>query len=624
MVLILTILNGSRKGQTISLYNNQSTTDTIEWIKEDEAVEFSLRTSNEYESATLELYEHSMPSTSSMQAENGDVIFMWRPAYRDQYGYEKIFINYFGMAEFNVSLKKVNEQEVIFEYFTPVDILASKLNSDRVEQMLNYISKIPGELIHSIFRTTRHGAKLGDGSASPSLTLERIEHLIDSFKNDLQFIFRHPITRLIPEQKIINTNGSEDIDDSSMGWLLSNMSVLTLTDSLQDAHLTYKSKYLQASIIQLPVLTENTDLYENKILHGFILQLTQEVHSFIKQYTSLSSTSRFSHSAKPNGYTSFFDQISVFKTLLISEQIKRCNYLIDSLKQIKMFLESKIPVKHAILERPIVTHKIRHNHAYRNAFIKIIEWHEKGKPDWSAYENLFAIQNIPTIFEIYSYLRTLLFLNKFFSHTDQITDGNIEFETQFIDKNGQDIWLRREPTYWMTGHPNAIGETFINTEGWNYSNGKPLRKRSSNGVFSHRKPDITIEIKDGSDKATLVILDAKYTTPERALRTYLPELTMKYVHGIHQAKHSNAVVSSLTIIHPIDEGLFRSFHHDMYNIYSEHPVFPNLQCIGLNMIQDSDDTQNGFETLLERILFIHGVVMETPEKVFTGEPSSTL
>lgn len=623
MVLTLTILNGSRKGLTISLSNIQSTADTIEWIKEDEAVEFSLKTAGEYESAALELYEHNIPCTNSIKTESGEIIFMWRPAYREPYSYEKIFINYFGIAEFNVSLKKQHVQDVVIEYFNPVEILASKLNSDRVEYMLNYISKIPGELIHSIFRTTRHGAKLGDGNTSPTLSLERIEHLIDAFKNDLQLIFRHPITRLIPEQRIVTANGSESIDDSSLGWLLSNMSVLSDTDSIHDAHISFNSRLLQASIIQLPVLSENTDLYENRILHGFVLQLTQEVHSFIKNFTSFSTPNRFSYSMKPSGYTSFFDQVSVFKSLLISEQIKRCNFLIDSLKQIKIFLESKVPVKYAILERPIVTHKARHNHAYRSAFIKIIEWHENGNPDWSAYENLFAIKNIPTIFEIYSYLRTLSFLNKSFSSSNEPMGADNSVETQFIDKKGQDIWLRREPIYWMTGHSNSTGETFVNTEGWNYSNGKPLSQRSNNGVFSHRRPDIAIEIKNNDENAVLIIIDAKYTTPERAFRTYLPELTMKYVHGIHQAKKANSSVSSLTIVHPSNNSSFRSFHHGMYNVYSEHPVSPNLQCVGLSMTPDIDEHRDEYDLLLERLLYLHGVVTGVPTLPTTLEKNKT-
>ncbi|WP_323879404.1 DUF2357 domain-containing protein [Aeromonas hydrophila] len=606
MVLVITILNGSRKGQAITLSHNQSTLDTIEWIKEDESVEFSLTTSDEYESAVLELYEHSIPSTTIRRAEDNQITFIWSPAYREPYGYEKVFINYFGIAEFNVALKKKHSQDIHIDYFKPIEVLASKLNSDRVSEMLTYISNTPGELIHSIFRTTRHGAKLGDGSSSPSLSLERIESLIDKFKCDLQLIFRHPITRLIPEHKIINPTGQEDIDDSSMGWLLSNMSVLSATDSAHDAHFEHNKDYFKATLIQLPILTENTDLYENKVLHGFVLQLTQEVNSYMRQYTSFNSPNRISYSTKPIGYSSFFDQMTTFKNILISEQIKRCNKLADSLKQIKIYLESKIPVKHAILERPIVTHKVRHNHAYRSAFIKMVEWHEKGKPDWSAYENLFAIQSIPTIFEVYSYLRTLLHLNKTFPISDVSLETNNELVTQFIDNKGTDIWLRREPIYWMSGHPNSVGETFVNTEGWNHSKHKPLKKRSTNGLFSHRKPDISIEIKNKNDHANLIVLDAKYTTPERAFRIYLPELTMKYVHGLHQVGSDHAVVSSLTIIHPSDEKIFRSFHNQMYDIYGEHPVSPSLQCIGISS-NNVNSTTDGYEYLLDKILSLNGV-----------------
>ncbi|WP_324011205.1 DUF2357 domain-containing protein [Aeromonas hydrophila] len=607
MTLFLTILNGIRKGKEIPLSNIQHSYDSIEWIREDEAVEIKLSTTDMYESATLDLYDHSIQHTCTEIDTTGGVSFIWKPAYHDQYSHEKIFINFFGIAEFSITLKERGNDNVVIEHFNPIEVLASKINADRVDGMLSFLSKLPEEMIHSIFRTTKKGADFGEGAASPSFTLERIELLIKSLQHDFQLIFRHPITRLIPEQKIITASGFEDIDDNSMGWLLSNLSVLTETDNPQDAHIIHESSHLKASIIQLPILAENTDLYENKILHGFILQLTQEIHLFYKHYASYTGPNRSSFNAKPYGYSSFFDQISTFKNMLISEQIKRCDSVINTLKQMKVILEAKIPVKYGIIDRPIITPKVRHNHAYRGVFIKIIEWHESGKPDWSAYDNLFAIQNIPAMFETYCYIRTLLYLNKHFD-TNQKTSTvkSDNFETQFIDANGTDIWLRREPTYWMTGHNNTAGDSFVNTEGWNYGVKKTLKQRATNGIYSHRRPDISIEIKYLNNKPTLLLLDAKYTNPDRAFTRFLPELTMKYVHGIHHIQHGEPVVSSLTIMHPCDVPSLKTFHHDAYNVYGKNPATPNLQSIGVIIKNESDD-DDGFDNLLERILLLNGI-----------------
>lgn len=596
-----------RRGMEIPLSSNHPNAETIEWVQENEALEIRLTTTDNFESVNLELYEHSILHTDKIEHNDGKITFLWRPVKNQAFGYEKIFINYFGIAEFNVSLKDT-EGNITIEYFNPIEVLASKINADRVDGMLKYLSKQPKDTIHSVFRTTRHSVSFGEGQGSPSLTLERVESILSSIQDDIQLIYRHPITKLTPENKIVNASGFEEIDDSSMGWLLSNISVLSPTDTPQDAHLTHNSEYLKASLIQVPILVENSDLYENRIIHGFILSLTQSINDFIKHITSYLTSNVTSSINKPKGYTSFFDQIHTFKNLLLGDQINRCGIILDTLKCIKTRLELKLPVKHWVMDRPILTPKARQNSAYRNLFLKIISWHECGKPDWSSYDNLFAIKNISTIFETYCYLRTLTHLNSFFRQSEVNDQAvNHAFETQFIDNSGQEIWLRKEPTYWMANHNRSIDDNFINTEGWSCSREKKLNERSSNGTNSHRKPDISIEVSKNDGSSTMIVLDAKYTTPEKAFIDYLPELTMKYVHGIHQANNGDAIVSSLTIMHPSDNKTFKSFHHKQYCVFGEMPVSPNLQSIGLVIEPDGNITDDGFNLLLERILTLSNI-----------------
>ncbi|TNZ29962.1 hypothetical protein CGK50_24845, partial [Vibrio parahaemolyticus] len=63
--------------------------------------------------------------------------------------------------------------------------------------------------------------------------------------------------------------------------------------------------------------------------------------------------------------------------------------------------------------------------------------------------------------------------------------------------------------------------------------------RSSQHKYSHRCPDIVIEVRNENKPSKLIVLDAKYTYPTLAFSKYLPECTMKYVHGIHNRSNKN-------------------------------------------------------------------------------------
>lgn len=594
MHLELHIKSGSRSGEIIRLNEVGSPIGPASWVKENEALELILRAPAEFQTAALILYDHKIPATY-VEDENNYVNFIWKPQKLKNRKLECLFINYFGLAELSIELADEDDNKIIKD-FAPLEVFASKLNAQNVEDMLTYLAALGDEQLHSLFQTTKHGAGFKEGSTSPNGNLERLEQTIEKLSYFFQHLLPKPITKLLPEHKVLQASGEEAIDDSTLGWLLSNLSVVEEVDDIDSAHFELNNAMYKANSIQVPVLKESSNLYENQVLHGFLVTLLNEADKQLSHYNrSDSIQSKFSEQL-PEGYSSFFTQVNRFKKELLGNQIERCLKVVDRLKFLKYSLDKTIPVSNYILERPILTQKAEAQQSYRGFFIEYINWFERSCPDWSAYKNLLAIESIPTLFESYSYFRVGESINKIFNSSTQAA-------TFLHDLKGNEISLVREPIYWMPKNSRSNESSYINSEGKVFRNGK-IRNRSSNSKYSHRCPDIVLEIRKENAPSQLIVLDAKYTYPTLAFTKYLPECTMKYVHGIHNKANNGTLVSSMTIIHPLgdDNCSLQSYHALDYSIEGSKPVTPSLQALGLDLAHStgSDSLTEVLKLLLKQ------------------------
>lgn len=579
MHLELHIKSGTRAGDIIHLNEVSSTVGPASWVKENEALELILKTPREFQNATLILYDHKIPATY-VEDTDDYINFIWKPKRLKNNQIECLFINYFGLAELSIELEYEDDSKVIKD-FAPLEIFASKLNAQNVEDMLTYLATLGDEQLHSLFQTTKHGAGFKEGSTSPNGNLERLEQTIEKLSYLFQNLFAKPITKLLPEHKILQASGEEELDDSALGWLLSNLSVLEEVDDIDRAHFEFNNTMYKANSIQVPVLKENSNLYENQVVHGFVVTLLNEANKQLLNYNRSDSINSTFSDQLPDGYSSFFTQVNRFKRELLGNQIERCLRAIDRLKFLKHSLDNSIPVSKYIIERPILTQKAEAQQSYRGVFIEYINWFEKSSPDWSAYKNLLAIKNIPALFESYSFFRVGESINQLFN----TTTGFIAQSTSFLlDSEGNEISLVREPVYWMPNSSRANESSYINSEGKVCRNGK-IRNRYSNSKYSHRSPDIVLEIRKENSPSQLIVLDAKYTYPALAFTKYLPECTMKYVHGIHNKANEDTLVSSMTIIHPLGDAdnSLQSYHSLEYSIEGNKTVLPSLQTLGLDL-----------------------------------------
>ncbi|MCG8708807.1 DUF2357 domain-containing protein [Brenneria sp. 4F2] len=596
MKIKISILGGKRQGDAFELPLFEIKGSPSVFILEDEIIEISFSCEIFYEKISLLLYENEVEPTL-IEKDNELWVYKWCPKRLGKYSHECFFHNYYGIAE--LTLEVQTENQVEFFNFQPIEILAKKINADRVEKMLSFLAKTDSEALCSFFRVTRLKSGYKSGDTPADILLEKIEKTTEKTSTLIKKIINRPITKLSNCEKYVYPDDSTNVDDLTLSWLCNNTDELFETDCVENAILEHNNYFYGAKKLVERQTVEDPDVYENQVLHGFINTLIQTTSLLLSGFESPERKVNMVNSG-PSGYISFFSQIQKFQKNINSRKVIKCKLILSDLHSIKRIMTKKIPSPTNITGIPTFTMKAKKDPLYLSVFKKIVDWYRLGRPDWSAQEELLSIQSIPKLFEYYSlfYIREVLERYYGFKSLTEPTNESASFN--FNLNKELKINLLYEPKYWMTQHPMADLKGLVNTEGWTIYNGK-VSKRSETGRFSNRSPDFVINISDETEKNKYIILDAKYTYSDKAFMQYLPDLTMKYIHGLHSISNHKNPVTGLMILNPDETSQTRDFHNSFFNVFSDTPAMPFLLCSSI-VPGEEFIGNNWFESSLIKIL----------------------
>lgn len=593
-MLEFVVLNGNRKGSSFVLPLRDYAQSPTSFLLEDESVLLKFRSNVEYDTVTLYLHENEVEfSQCEHDPVNDEWIYSWIPRKIGGKYYESFFHNFFGIAE--LYLYTCCSKEEKYFHLARLDVLAKKLNADRVENMLSFLSRHNNDALCAFFRVTRRNAGYKDGDTPADIFLEWIEHNTNSLVKLIGDVIAEPVTKLVSSYKLVTPALSSNIDDRTLSWLCDNAEELFETEDDASAIIKLNSNFYGSTKIRENVLINDADLYENQVIHGFIHTLKISVSGLLAGYDTHVSQKE----TKPvtDGYVSFYNQINRFQRKINERKIVKCNDILLFLNLIQNKLNKFIPVKRKVVGIPSLTMKAKYNRAYLAIFNKIISWYRFGSPDWSKQDELLSIKSIPKLFEYYCLFYLKEQLDKKLRMQPSLDSGvsSLDFTYHLY---GHYITLQYEPKYWMSLNKNADSADLVNTEAWTFHN-DTLSVRSHHKLFSHRSPDFVIKVKSES-KVYHYILDAKYTTPKKAFTHYLPELTLKYIHGLH-SKHGESTLLGLTLIAPNEQSQVNHYHGEAFNILAPVPVLPALN---IAMVSPGSEFEGNvtFEKVVERIV----------------------
>ena len=593
MELQLEIISGTRKGKTIDIVRDIQLDSILPFLLETDAFRIILTSAYWIDNPTI-IIEDAEIKLRSNEPFDDKYVFSADPAYKDHYP-QSLFYNYFGIATFYLRYETASKTEL--QELGQVDILARKATVSQIESMISFIlSTDESELLNSRGATRRGADVASNLNDTPNRLLEKLESNIQVLEEQIPYIVNRPITTLDTKLETVRHTPYIDIQEQGISWLAENISVFEQTTDPDSTLLEWYGASLAPQYVQTPVIFESADIYENQIIIGYIDNLLVFLQEILKE-TEKKSLPRPSLNTY-NGYVSFFG--SVAEKLLKNIMPERQRILKNQQKLLKFrtLIKQTLELSKTDGTFPRFTPKVRANQVYALVFRSIIDWYKGSSLNWDAKKILIAIDNVPKLFELY----TILLVKKWCrlrGQTLESNEGNA-WEGQLFDYQAR---LRYEPTYWMYGHLNHQGSIY-NTQ---HRTIKSSLEDSDSKVRNHknqkREPDIVLELANDKGVTALLVFDAKYTSKKKAFEEYLPECTIKYVHGLSANGHPR-LTHSMIILFPgkLDRSHFFDFHIGPFSLFGNEPQLPILGALGLSLNEGTSEVFTVIDKTIERTI----------------------
>jgi hypothetical protein len=371
MKLEIEIVSGKRTGTRLSLHPITSVQLESIILLEDEAIRLYVLLDEYYENLILALHENEVPySRYAMQGEQH--LYEWLPK-------EPFFHNYYGIAEL-VLISKKNAGLVIMQQYHPIEILAKKINAERVDNMLTFLANHDSEVLARFFRVTRIRAGFKEGEKSYIFLIEQLERNATFLSSVLPAICSNPLISLHQQSQLVVPNEHTLVDENTLSWFSEDTDSLYQVGSQQNAILDINGDFYSATKVLETHLVKQTDVYENPVLHGFVSILAHTAKDISKRLGQPPIEIR--PHVTVDGYLSFFSQIKKFSSTINKSKIERCEYLAKKFDSLAEILRRRIPVKNSFKGVPQFTQKAKQNIHYQKIFHRMIAWHRFGAPDW--------------------------------------------------------------------------------------------------------------------------------------------------------------------------------------------------------------------------------------------------
>ncbi|NAR89170.1 DUF2357 domain-containing protein [Acinetobacter haemolyticus] len=631
MKVVIKVTGGRNAGKEYDL-TQPPMDDTHYVLCEDDVLLFIVQTIKDRPSIHLALHEIFIPPTSVYPPTDTKPYFeyRWEPkriGYND-YRSESFFHNFCGIAELFI----VDKYQTSYDSFElenlqqlqPIEVFARKINADRISAMLDFLARNDGRDLAALARITRKYSGFKEGNKTLTFTLDRIEQYLNFLEDALPKIVCKPIVKLVQVNTIRPYSKFSNITEDSINHIISSPEHIYEVLDEEDSLFSVEDRYFVVDKILETEIVEETNLYENQVLHGFLellIKTTDELLHRLGEFKVKKTDTVI------QGYESLFNKLNQFSARLNQPCIERCNDFNRRLRILKGMVQTRLKVKQLYTSEPYFTHKSKQNLNYQKIFLMMIEWMHFGSPDWSLQNELNSIQDLSKLFEFYLFCVTKEHaLNCFLQFNGGLIASPIDGsnDDRFVFQVNDEIQaeLLYEPNIFHADAEDAVLPLYRNTEAW--KRGQDNRCMVSKGKHSsvearkdgfklrvdhrntqksrrfRRSPDVVLRMKNEFNES-LLIIDAKYMTSQKAFYEAMPECVMKYLHGIHIAATGQNTSIGLMIVNPDEEDITRHFHHDEYSIFSSKPVTPAIMTASIDVAKahklDSTIQRNIFRLL---------------------------
>lgn len=552
-----------KSGQSIelTLEDDELQTRPKYQVLEDEQIEFQLFSKLHLSSPTLWIQDVPLYPTTS----DGH-LFFWRTS-----SDHPLFRNHFGYCELRLV---INEETYLY---SAIEVLAKKINADRTQDILRYLENQINGITNFCFSLT-HQKSDSDlmGIASPQQIMQEIKLGVNAFIELIpQFLSRRR-SRLITTPKIVDWSETTTISECSIDYVLTHPDLFIPATSPTQS-IKYNNQHFSTQTIKTELIQQSADVYENRVIIGYFETCYRKIIQIQQYYDDFKATleKQAEPTSIPFGYQSIHTIRKHFGTLFCDKILNECKDLLKQLVYIQEFIRKNFSVTRPIYGMPQVTSGFLSFSHYRKIFERIVSFYRLGKLNTAGSQFLYNLRTLDKLYEFFCLYRLLESFEKIgFKIQPSEKVKPTEQHAIFQDVRPADSYAL------ISNRSIKINIHYDKEISSSLSNNLIVKQRGK----TIRRPDFVIEFSDGATDAYL-IFDAKYTSIELARNKYLPELTMKYFHGLGTGNEEFSRCMGIFALHPRsfknsgDESYW--FHKDSFNLYSASPAFPALGTLTL-------------------------------------------
>lgn len=409
--------------------------------------------------------------------------------------FSRLFINEIGACHLQVSF---NEQHFHLANFT---VETSKISSEGYELVTLYLISVGYFDSNIIYKSVLQGGQ-SDVKNSLLETIRELQKRLKVWHSSLSIFKLSPIVAYSTVFKLEEFSDSLPLEDHSIDWLVDNVNELNkLNAHSPNADIVIKNSWLKIGQVMRGFSHTSTDVYENKIIHGFIISILRVLKELAIDVDGTSPRVRI------RSFKEFL--INCFNNL-IQKSIEEA---VNTANEIKCFFDNNIPVSSVIHKVPHRIQGFNRKPHYRQV-LELISYSQKlFGIDLTHNRFNLEIESFDKLFEVYC----------FYLLRDTISN---EFNSS--------AWIQ---IFGGVGHNKIAGKYQIELEGdvkmlLYYETVPECFNQLSKSHYPYN-PDFFIEFQSDNFRAFL-ILDAKYKNYNSGnkLADDQAKLTLNYLHKI--------------------------------------------------------------------------------------------
>jgi hypothetical protein len=555
-------------------------------IRETDTISFTVVSKHSMGEPTLFVQDHPVALTSYQK---GDESVEYRAELK------RHLLNHFGLASVALFFDATAQ---IFRV-TPINVVATKINKEQAEKILGYLSLKMADVTKICFSKTQAGSDSQPGDNVDTLTkLNFSRKILEAINSSRTRFMTQPCKRSSEQLRITPYDDGAHITDREIDWLFKHLDQLYPVP-IDSSKVSIQNRHYSIDKIQRAVVEKNTNLFENQVIYGFLINLKKfllDIPDHLKSY-------------KPNSkHTGFYTFDSILQTIeapLLQRRHREAVQLVRQCNDLISFFEKYLPCQNKGVLRPVLTPLAKRYTHYDKTFRLIDEWYRLGQPKWSGANYLFGMKSLDKLYEFFCLYKlidclrdagfTLTAAQTRSAARELGTAGRLEvfsdddLSNYYTFTSGdKKVQLFYEPTIWSHSkysQPNELVDVF----------------HAGTGYRSCWTPDFLIKTeKEGVE--SYLIFDAKYSDHSNTKDKHLPDIISKYYLKTRSLS-KQGVVEGPGAIKAVYAFIPKSFN-DEYGMYGgAFNLGDRLACAPyFGYVKLSSDEERGFNSFVKQII----------------------